>query len=226
MVSPGEPFDGFDGNGSDSPPPSDWHVDARNVTVGGPDHLSRIIEYNPIKGSYSTVDASFFEVLGLVLADFKHPSLLLWAPRPEDLSTGERKLGKLSHDGVTRTPSRRRGHSGPFRCGENVMDGIVRIIVELIAGAIGGNISGAAAKGTSIGTAGNSVAGAIGGVILSQVLGALMGGGGTEAVADAAAAATGGGFDLGALVGQVAGGGIGGIILQLIVGFIMNRNKG
>ena len=98
------------------------------------------------------------------------------------------------------------------------MEALLPIIIQLISGGVGGNIVGGLLKNLSLGTTGNTVAGGIGGLIggyLTQILGA----GGAEAVANAAAAS---GLDLGSLISQVAGGGVGGLILTAIIGAIKN----
>ena len=69
-----------------------------------------------------------------------------------------------------------------------------QLIISLISGAVGGNAAGAVLKDKSLGTLGNSIAGILGGGIGGQVLG-MLGAGGTG---------TGGGLDLGAIIGQVA----------------------
>ncbi len=90
------------------------------------------------------------------------------------------------------------------------MTTLTPLIIQLVIGAIGGNAAGAVLKDQSLGTAGNTVAGAVGG----------LGGGWLAALipAIAAAAGSGGNFDL----QNIAGGGIGGIVLTIIAGFIKN----
>ncbi len=99
------------------------------------------------------------------------------------------------------------------------MQGIVGLIIEIVAGAIGGNAAGSAVKNYSLGTAGNSIAGAVGGLVLGQILSALGLGEPSMGAGEAAAPAA-GGFDIGALVGQVVGGGAGGAVLTMVVGLI------
>ncbi|MCB1333909.1 MAG: hypothetical protein KDK26_09700 [Roseivivax sp.] len=96
---------------------------------------------------------------------------------------------------------------------------MLELIIALLSGAAGGNIVGALAKNLSLGTLGNSLAGIVGGGAGSAILGMLAGAGMPE-VADAAAGATAGGLDLGAIIGQVAGGGVGGGLLMAIVGML------
>jgi hypothetical protein len=97
--------------------------------------------------------------------------------------------------------------------------GIVGLIIQLISGAAGGNIAGSLLKQFDLGVVGNSIAGVVGGGIGAQIIGALVGGGGTEAAA-------GGGFDIGSIIGQVASGGVGGGILMVIVGLIKQAMGG
>ncbi len=86
----------------------------------------------------------------------------------------------------------------------------MELIISLIAGAVGGNVAGALLKNFSLGTALNAVVGIIGGGLGSQLLGL----GGPMLGAD------GGGMDVGALIGNLAGSGVGGGILMIIVGMI------
>jgi hypothetical protein len=95
---------------------------------------------------------------------------------------------------------------------------LVPLIIELISGAVGGNIAGALLKQFSLGPVGNSIAGIVGGGVGGQLLGML--------VPAIGGAATGGGFDVGALVGQIAGGGVGGAIVMIIVGLIKQKMGG
>jgi uncharacterized membrane protein YeaQ/YmgE (transglycosylase-associated protein family) len=94
---------------------------------------------------------------------------------------------------------------------------MMEIIISLVAGALGGNAAGAALKNLSLGTLGNSIVGILGGGLGGQVLAML---GSAAGVPDAAATA--GGLDIGAIVGQIASGGIGGGALMAIVGIIKN----
>lgn len=96
------------------------------------------------------------------------------------------------------------------------METIINLVIQLIAGAVGGNIAGAA-KSMDLGKTGNTIAGAIGGVGGGQLLQMLI---------PALSAAAGGGFDFGALVGQVLGGGVGGAVLTGVVGLIKNQMAG
>jgi hypothetical protein len=61
----------------------------------------------------------------------------------------------------------------------------------------------------------------VGGLILGQILAAMGIGEPGMATAEGAAPAA-GGFDIGALIGQLVGGGAGGAVLTLIIGVIKN----
>ena len=94
----------------------------------------------------------------------------------------------------------------------NTMD--MNLIIQLIAGVAGGNAAGAVLKNQSLGTLGHSVAGLLGGGLGGQILG-MLGGAGMGA-----AAATGGGMDIGAIIGSIASGGVGGGALMAIVSVV------
>ena len=96
------------------------------------------------------------------------------------------------------------------------MEGILGLIISLISGAVGGNIAGGVLTPYNLGPLGNSIAGLVGGGLGGQLLSAL----GVTRSVDSHHSASEGGFDLGSLVGQVAGGGVGGAIVIIIVGLI------
>ncbi len=96
------------------------------------------------------------------------------------------------------------------------MEGILGLIISLISGAVGGNIAGGVLDEHSLGPPGNPIAGIVGGGLGGQLLSAL----GVTRGAGSHRSAPEGGFDLGSLVGQVAGGGVGGAIVMIIVGLI------
>lgn len=91
----------------------------------------------------------------------------------------------------------------------------IQMIISLVSGVVGGNAAGALMKDKSLGPVGNSVAGLLGGGIGGSILQAagLVGAAG-------ATGASGGGMDIGALLGNIAGSGVGGGVLMAIVGFI------
>jgi hypothetical protein len=87
------------------------------------------------------------------------------------------------------------------------MDGLLPLIISLASGAAGGNLAGAVMKNFNLGTLWNSVVGILGGGIGSQLLGMV----GVD---------TGGGMDIGGIIGSVASGGVGGGVLMAIVGMV------
>lgn len=87
------------------------------------------------------------------------------------------------------------------------MEGLLPLIISLASGAAGGNLAGAAMKNFNLGTLWNSVVGILGGGIGSQLLGMV----GVD---------TGGGMDIGGIIGSVASGGVGGGALMAIVGMV------
>ncbi|MDJ0823017.1 MAG: hypothetical protein QNJ09_14545 [Paracoccaceae bacterium] len=91
----------------------------------------------------------------------------------------------------------------------------MELVIGLLSGAVGGNVVGAALKNLNQGPLLNSLAGIVGGGLGGQIL-SMLGAGG---MADAA---TGGGMDLTAILGQVASGGVGGGALLAIVGMLRN----
>ncbi|HPC94401.1 MAG TPA: hypothetical protein PLU87_05625 [Sedimentisphaerales bacterium] len=92
------------------------------------------------------------------------------------------------------------------------MGNLLPFIIQLASGAVGGNVVGSLMKQFSLGTLGNSIAGILGGGIGGQLLGLL-------------GIATGGGMDIGSIVGSIASGGVGGGVLMAIVGVIKNAVK-
>lgn len=87
----------------------------------------------------------------------------------------------------------------------------INLIISLISGAVGGNVAGAALKDQSLGTLGNSLAGILGGGAGSMILQAL-----------GMLSASGGGLDLGAVLGNLASGGVGGGLVMIVIGLIKN----
>jgi uncharacterized membrane protein YeaQ/YmgE (transglycosylase-associated protein family) len=84
------------------------------------------------------------------------------------------------------------------------------LIIDLISGAVGGNAAGAAMPDKSLGTLGNTVAGLVGDGLGGQILQALL------------PALTGGGSDLGGILGNIAGSGMGGGLLMIAVSLLKN----
>jgi len=85
---------------------------------------------------------------------------------------------------------------------------------------VGGNVAGIALKQFDLGILGNSIAGIVGGGVGAQIIGALVGGGETNAIVGP------GGFDIGTLIAQVASGGVGGGVLMVIIGLIKQAMGG
>jgi uncharacterized membrane protein YeaQ/YmgE (transglycosylase-associated protein family) len=88
---------------------------------------------------------------------------------------------------------------------------MLNLIIQLISGAVGGNLAGTVLKDSSLGPIGNTIAGLIGGGVGGQILSMLI-------PALAGAATSGGGMDMNAILGQIAGAGVGGGALMAIVG--------
>lgn len=86
------------------------------------------------------------------------------------------------------------------------------LIISLVAGALGANAVGVAAPKLSLGTLGNSISGILGGGLGGRIL-SMLGAGG-------AAAAAGGGMDLGSIVGSLASGGVGGGVIMALIGMV------
>jgi hypothetical protein len=93
------------------------------------------------------------------------------------------------------------------------MTEIVNLIIQIVAGILGGHGAGRAMQNVDLGPLGNTIAGAIGGVGGGQILQMLI---------PALASATGGGLDIGSIVGQLVGGGASGAVLTIIIGLLKN----
>ncbi len=91
---------------------------------------------------------------------------------------------------------------------------IINLILQVVAGAIGGNAVGGILKNIDlrplVKTISGAVGGGIGGTILQSLIPALGG------------AASSGGFDIGAALGNLAGGGVTGAIVTVAVNLIKN----
>ena len=88
--------------------------------------------------------------------------------------------------------------------GESIMEYLLPLIIQLVSGAVGGNVAGSLMKDKSLGTLWNSIVGIVGGGIGGQIL-SLLG-----------IATSGGGMDIGSIIGSIVGGGV----LMAIVGVI------
>jgi len=86
---------------------------------------------------------------------------------------------------------------------------LISLLISLVSGAVGGNIAGAAMADKNLGPLGNSIAGILGGGI-----------GGALLQAAGVLAQSGGGIDIGSILGNVASGGVGGAILLIIVSLL------
>ncbi|AHC37140.1 MULTISPECIES: hypothetical protein [unclassified Pseudomonas] len=89
------------------------------------------------------------------------------------------------------------------------METLISLLVQIISGAVGGNLAGMTKQ--SLGTGLNTFLGGVGGLVLGQVVSALTGTSGGEAL------------DVAAVGSNIVGGGIGGLVLTWIVGFIKNQ---
>ncbi|MBN1482477.1 hypothetical protein EH223_10570 [candidate division KSB1 bacterium] len=91
---------------------------------------------------------------------------------------------------------------------------MTELIIQLISGAVGGNIAGGVLKNLNLGPVWNSVVGILGGGLGGQLLNAigLLG-------------QSGGGLDIGSIIGNVASSGVGGAVLLVIVGLIKKALK-
>lgn len=98
------------------------------------------------------------------------------------------------------------------------MEALIPIIVQIIGGGAGGNVIGQLAKSMSMGSTGNTITGVIGGVAGTWLAGMVPGLDGIIG-----SMASGGGLDVGALVGNGVTGLAGGGILTAVAGFVKNN---
>ena len=89
------------------------------------------------------------------------------------------------------------------------MEMFISLLVQIISGAVGGNLAGMTKQ--SLGTGLNTVIGGVGGLVLGQIVAALTGTSGGEAL------------DVAAVGGNIVGGGVGGLVLTWVVGFIKSK---
>jgi hypothetical protein len=94
---------------------------------------------------------------------------------------------------------------------------ITSLLIQAISGALGGNAAGAISKDTSLGGLGNTIVGALGGGLGGQVLGSLLGLGGTAAAS---------GLDINAIVSSFLTGGVSGSLTALVLGFVKAKLAG
>ena len=90
---------------------------------------------------------------------------------------------------------------------------ILNLILQLVAGAIGGNAASSFVKNIDLSPLIKTISGAAGGGIGGTILQSLI---------PALGASSGGGFDIGSALGNLAGGGIIGTIVTIAVGLIKN----
>ncbi|MBY8947063.1 MULTISPECIES: hypothetical protein [unclassified Pseudomonas] len=89
------------------------------------------------------------------------------------------------------------------------MEMLISLLVQIISGAVGGNLAGMTKQ--SLGTGLNTFLGGVGGLVLGQIVSALTGTSGGEAL------------DVAAVGSNIVGGGVGGLVLTLVVGFIKSK---
>ncbi|WDD91025.1 hypothetical protein Bsp3421_000914 [Burkholderia sp. FERM BP-3421] len=89
----------------------------------------------------------------------------------------------------------------------------LNLIIQLASGATGGNVAGALAEKYGLGPLGNTLAGLVGGGLGGELIKSALG----------ASAQAAGGFDLGALLGDVGAGSAGGACLTIAAGLARAR---
>ncbi len=89
------------------------------------------------------------------------------------------------------------------------MEILISLLVQIISGAVGGNLAGMTKQ--SLGTGLNTFLGGVGGLVLGQLVSALTGTSGGEAM------------DVATVGSNIVGGGVGGLVLTWVVGFIKSK---
>src|SRR5450830_266967 len=89
------------------------------------------------------------------------------------------------------------------------MEMFISLLVQIISGAVGGNLAGMTKQ--SLGTGLNTLIGAVGGLVLGQLVSALTGTPGGEAL------------DVAAVGSNIVGSGVGGLVLTWVIGFIKSK---
>ncbi|PMU89181.1 MULTISPECIES: hypothetical protein [unclassified Pseudomonas] len=89
------------------------------------------------------------------------------------------------------------------------METVISLLVQIISGAVGGNLAGMTKQ--SLGTGLNTFLGGVGGLVLGQLVSALTGTSGGEAM------------DVATVGSNIVGGGVGGLVLTWVVGFIKSK---
>ncbi|MCK1785375.1 hypothetical protein L9Z73_13765 [Pseudomonas sp. TNT11] len=89
------------------------------------------------------------------------------------------------------------------------MEMFIILLVQIISGAVGGNLAGMTKQ--SLGTGLNTLLGGVGGLVLGQIVSALTGTPGGEAL------------DVATVGSNIVGGGVGGLVLTWVIGFIKSK---
>ena len=89
------------------------------------------------------------------------------------------------------------------------MEILISLLVQIISGAVGGNLAGMTKQ--SLGTGLNTFLGGVGGLVLGQLVSALTGTSGGEAM------------DVATVGSNIVGGGVGGLVLTWVIGFIKTK---
>ena len=89
------------------------------------------------------------------------------------------------------------------------MEILISLLVQIISGAVGGNLAGMTKQ--SLGTGLNTFLGGVGGLVLGQIVSALTGTSGGDAM------------DVATVGSNIVGGGVGGLVLTWVVGFIKSK---
>ncbi|WP_449104146.1 hypothetical protein [Pseudomonas veronii] len=89
------------------------------------------------------------------------------------------------------------------------MEILISLLVQIISGAVGGNLAGMTKQSLGIGL--NTFLGGVGGLVLGQIVSALTGTSGGEAM------------DVATVGSNIVGGGVGGLVLTWVVGFIKSK---
>ncbi|MFL1416000.1 hypothetical protein ACI77M_07200 [Pseudomonas fildesensis] len=89
------------------------------------------------------------------------------------------------------------------------MEILINLLIQIISGAVGGNLAGMTKQ--SLGTGINTFLGGVGGLVLGQIVSALTGTYGGEAL------------DVAAVGSNIVSGGVGGLVLAWVAGFIKSK---
>lgn len=89
------------------------------------------------------------------------------------------------------------------------MEILINLLIQIISGAVGGNLAGMTKQ--SLGTGLNTFLGGVGGLVLGQIVSAMTGTSGGEAL------------DVAAVGSNIVSGGVGGLVLAWVAGFIKSK---